>query len=94
MSVDYLVPILVNFKEKKIICMFDYKNSGVYYLQDNNLSEEEKSKLNTLIINKIESKAIVDVDQPEMLSVGALIKNLNINEIRNKYSSEAQEENV
>ena len=87
LSINYLVPILINFNQKNCICMFDYKNSKVYFLGDS-VDEENKEELEKLIVNKIESKTLVDIKQPSFSSISGLIQGLDGEDLRKKYLKE------
>ena len=87
LSISYLVPILINFNQKNCICMFDYKNSKVYFLGDS-FDSENKKKLEDLIVNKIESGTLIDVQQPSFSTISDLLQDLNIEDLRKKYLKE------
>jgi hypothetical protein len=79
-KINYLMPILVNYKNQEIVCFIDFTKDNVYYLND--LKEEDKKELTNLILLKVNNDNLVDIKNFDINS------NLKINKIINDIKNE------
>ena len=93
-SIEYMVPVLIKFRENKYICMFNYSDSSIYFL-DGSLSEEEKKEVQDIALRKLVGENIKEYkfnDNP-FVNIGGILSDLKNNKFEKYRNFEETEEN-
>jgi hypothetical protein len=92
-SIEYLVPVLVKMGQDKHLCMFNYADSSVYFL-DQGLSEEKKKEIQDIALRTFVGDNLKEYkfNNNPLINVGSLLSDLKNNKFERYRSFEENEE--
>jgi hypothetical protein len=92
-SIEYLVPVLVKMGEDKHLCMFNYADSSVYFL-DQGLSDEKKKEIQDVALRTLVGDNLKEYkfNNNPLVNVGSLLSDLKNNKFEKYRNFEENEE--